>query len=503
MNHNDTLLHRMRRMAGILLHPTSLPGIYGIGDLGPEARKFVDFLQEAGQHLWQTLPVGPTGWFHCPYQCYSSFAGEPLLISPDLLAEEGLLSEEDLAQQPDFPADHVDFEAVAAYKKQLFDKAYSRFTKLEKRDPLYKEFEVFCDRESWLEDYAMFMAIRKSKDESHWLTWEKKYRRPTKSQKAVIQRELEQEIAYEKFLQWLFFRQWKALKKYANDHDVLLIGDIPIFVAEDSADVWADPQMFLLDKDGFPTVVSGVPPDYFSETGQRWGNPLYNWKQHKKTGYSWWIRRFETMFELSDIVRIDHFRGLESYWEIPADEKTALNGHWAPGPGDDFFKAIYDHFGEDIPIIAEDLGSITDEVRALRDRFGLPGMKILQFAFEDYDSAYLPYNQPYNSVCYTGTHDNDTTTGWYAKAPETVRDRVRRYMNTDGSQISWDFIRTCLGSPARFAIAPVQDLFCQGSEYRMNTPGVAEGNWAYRFREELLTQSIAERLRDMTHLFGR
>jgi 4-alpha-glucanotransferase len=503
MNHNDTLLHRMRRMARILLHPTSLPGIYGIGDLGPEARKFVDFLQEAGQHLWQTLPVGPTGWFHCPYQCYSSFAGEPLLISPDLLAEEGLLSEEDLAQQPDFPADHVDFEAVAAYKKQLFDKAYSRFTKLEKRDPLYKEFEVFCDRESWLEDYAMFMAIRKSKDESHWLTWEKKYRRPTKSQKAVIQRELEQEIAYEKFLQWLFFRQWKSLKEYANDHDVLLIGDIPIFVAEDSADVWAEPSMFLLDKDGFPTVVSGVPPDYFSETGQRWGNPLYNWKQHKKTGFAWWIRRFETMFELCDIVRIDHFRGLESYWEIPADEETALNGKWAPGPGADFFRAVFDHFGEDVPIIAEDLGTITDEVRALRDDFGLPGMKILQFAFEDYDSAYLPYNQPYNSVCYTGTHDNDTTAGWYEKASERVRDRVRRYMNTDGSQISWDFIRTCLGSPARFAIAPIQDLLCQGSESRMNTPGVAEGNWTYRFRSGLLTSDIAGRLREMTHLFGR
>ncbi len=503
MSKETSLLHRMRRMSGILVHPTSLPGRFGIGDLGPEAYAFVDYLAKAGQHLWQTLPLGPTGQFDCPYQCFSSFAGQTLLISPELLCREGLLSESDLDKTPDFPQDHVDYAAVREFKVELFEKAYQRFLSLPDDDKLVKSFNDFCDETPWLSDYAMFTAIRKSKEETHWLTWEKKYRKPTKSQKAVIARELEDEIRFESFLQWTFFRQWAALKQYANEHDVLFIGDLPIFVSGDSADVWAQPQMFQLDKDGFPTVVAGVPPDYFSKTGQLWGNPLYNWKQHKKTGFDWWLKRFETQFQLSDIVRIDHFRGLESYWEVPADAETALEGKWVDGPKDDFFLAVKDRFGDDLPIIAEDLGIITDEVRALRDRFGLPGMKILQFAFEDYDSAYLPYNQPYNSVCYTGTHDNDTTTGWYEKASEQVRDKVRRYMNTDGSQISWDFIRTCLGSPARFAIVPIQDLFCQGSDCRMNTPGVAEGNWAYRFPKHLLTSDIANRLRDMTELFGR
>ena len=349
----------------------------------------------------------------------------------------------------------------------------------------------------------MFMAIKKSKGGAHWLEWEKKYRKPTKSQKAVIEREFEDEILYEKFLQWTFCRQWSQLKAYANERDILLIGDIPIFVSGDSADVWAEPRLFQVDSDGFPTVVAGVPPDYFSATGQLWGNPLYDWKYHKKTNYEWWMERFKTQFLLSDIVRIDHFRGLESYWEIPADSETALNGKWVDGPKDEFFEVLIKTFGEEPPIIAEDLGIITDDVRALRDKFGLPGMKILQFAFEDEDSNYLPYNQPYNCICYTGTHDNDTTTGWYATASEKARDKVRRYMNTDASQVSWDFIRTCFGSPARFAIIPVQDLFCQGSDCRMNTPGKADGNWAYRMKKELLTSDVAKRLYDVTKLYGR
>ena len=274
-------------------------------------------------------------------------------------------------------------------------------------------------------------------------------------------------------------------------------------ISGDSADVWAEPRLFQVDSDGFPTVVAGVPPDYFSATGQLWGNPLYDWKYHKKTNYEWWMERFKTQFLLSDIVRIDHFRGLESYWEIPADSETALNGKWVDGPKDEFFEVLIKTFGEEPPIIAEDLGIITDDVRALRDKFGLPGMKILQFAFEDEDSNYLPYNQPYNCVCYTGTHDNDTTTGWYATASEKARDKVRRYMNTDASQVSWDFIRTCFGSPARFAIIPVQDLFCQGSDCRMNTPGKADGNWAYRMKKELLTSDVAKRLYDVTKLYGR
>lgn len=502
MNDKFSLLKRMRRLSGILVHPTSLPGKFGIGDLGPEAYRFVDFLQESGQHLWQTLPLGPTGGYNSPYQCFSSFAGQPLLISPELLKDEGLLTDADLSNVPHFSDEEVDFAAVGEYKKELFKKAFARFKELPEDNPLKSELALFCKSAHWLDDYAMFMAIKKSKG-AHWLEWEKKYRKPTKSQKAVIEREFEDEILYEKFLQWTFCRQWSQLKAYANERDILLIGDIPIFVSGDSADVWAEPRLFQLDSDGFPTVVAGVPPDYFSATGQLWGNPLYDWKYHKKTNYEWWMERFKTQFLLSDIVRIDHFRGLESYWEIPADSETALNGKWVDGPKDEFFEVLIKTFGEEPPIIAEDLGIITDDVRALRDKFGLPGMKILQFAFEDEDSNYLPYNQPYNCVCYTGTHDNDTTTGWYATASEKARDKVRRYMNTDASQVSWDFIRTCFGSPARFAIIPVQDLFCQGSDCRMNTPGKADGNWAYRMKKELLTSDVAKRLYDVTKLYGR
>ena len=488
MNDKFSLLKRMRRLSGILVHPTSLPGKFGVGDLGPEAYRFVDFLQEAGQHLWQTLPLGPTGGHNSPYQCFSSFAGQPLLISPELLLQEGLLAESDLSNVPAFPEEEVDFKAVQAYKEELFKKAFTRFKELPEESELKSELALFCKSSHWLDDYAMFMAIKKSKDGLHWLEWEKKYRKPTKSQKAVIERDLEDEILYEKFLQWTFFRQWSQLKAYANERDILLIGDIPIFVSGDSSDVWAEPRLFQVDSDGFPTVVAGVPPDYFSATGQLWGNPLYDWKYHKKTNYTWWMDRFKTQFLLR---------------EIPADSETALNGKWVDGPKDDFFETLIQSFGEEPPIIAEDLGIITDEVRALRDKFGLPGMKILQFAFEDDDSNYLPYNQPYNCVCYTGTHDNDTTTGWYASASEKARDKVRRYMNTDGSQISWDFIRTCFGTPARFALIPIQDLFCQGSEYRMNTPGKAKGNWTYRVKKELLTSDVAKRLYDVTKLYGR
>ena len=502
MNDKFSLLKRMRRLSGILVHPTSLPGKFGIGDLGSEAYRFVDFLQESGQHLWQTLPLGPTGGHNSPYQCFSSFAGQPLLISPELLKDEGLLTDADLSNVPHFSDEEVDFAAVGEYKEELFQKAFARFKELPEDNPLKSELALFCKSAHWLDDYAMFMAIKKSKGGVHWLEWEKKYRKPTKSQKAVIEREFE-DILYEKFLQWTFCRQWSQLKAYANERDILLIGDIPIFVSGDSADVWAEPRLFQVDSDGFPTVVAGVPPDYFSATGQLWGNPLYDWKYHKKTNYEWWMERFKTQFLLSDIVRIDHFRGLESYWEIPADSETALNGKWVDGPKDEFFEVLIKTFGEEPPIIAEDLGIITDDVRALRDKFGLPGMKILQFAFEDEDSNYLPYNQPYNCVCYTGTHDNDTTTGWYATASEKARDKVRRYMNTDASQVSWDFIRTCFGSPARFAIIPVQDLFCQGSDCRMNTPGKADGNWAYRMKKELLTSDVAKRLYDVTKLYGR
>ena len=501
----NTLLQALstRRLSGILMHPTSLPGAYGIGDLGPESYAFVDYLEQAGQHIWQTLPLGPTGQYNCPYQCYSSFAGQPLLISPDLLLKDGLLTEEDLADVPAFPEEKVDYAAVKEYKSELFQKAYTAFKELGEDSELLTLFDTFCQETEWLGDYTMFMAIKSAKEGSYWLEWEKKYRRPTKTQKAVIARELADEIRYQAFLQWLFFRQWDALKTYANEHGILLIGDIPIFVSPDSADVWAEPKMFQLDKDGYPKVVAGVPPDYFSKTGQLWGNPLYNWRYHKKTEYAWWMKRIAAQLKLSDIVRIDHFRGLESYWEVPADAETALEGRWKPGPGAAFFEKIQEVFGEEIPIIAEDLGIITDEVRALRDQFHLPGMNILEFAYEDENSAYLPYNQVKNSVCYTGTHDNDTIVGWYETASEKAKDKVRRYMNTDASSIHWDFIRTCLGSPARLAITPIQDVFGQGSEARMNVPGVAEDNWAYRAPKELFTEGTAAYLKSLCQLFGR
>ena len=499
-----SMVKHMKRLSGILMHPTSLPGDFGIGDLGPAAYEFVDFLEASGQHLWQTLPLGPVGSTGCPYQCLSSFAGNPLLVSPELLVKDGLLPKDALKDHPHFQEDKVDFARVTAYKESLFKQAYALFKERSSDDLLMKEFENYHSVAFvWLDDYAMFMALHKEMNDAWWLEWDKKYRRPTKAQKLAIAKEFEDQIMYEEFVQWLFFRQWSELKLYANEHGILLIGDIPIFVAADSADVWAEPRMFQLDKDGFPKVVAGVPPDYFSETGQLWGNPLYDWNYHKKTDYSWWMKRFSDQLYLSDIVRIDHFRGLESYWAVPADSETAVNGKWVPGPGDDFFLRIQKECGHDIPIIAEDLGIITDEVRALRDRFDLPGMTILQFAFEGEDSSYLPHNHTYNSVCYTGTHDNDTTAGWYASASEQARDKVRRYMNTDASQVSWDFIRTCFGSVARYAIVPVQDLLCQGSDCRMNVPGVAEGNWGYRLKKGMLTRDIAQRLLDITKLYGR
>lgn len=491
------------RLAGILMHPTSLPGRFGIGDFGPEAYAFVDFLEASGQHIWQTLPLTPTGFFNSPYQSYSSFAGQTLLISPDLLVKDGLLKEEDLDNVPDFKEERVEYTAVREYKESLYALSYQNFEALEDDDELVKEFEEFVSTCGRIYDYAMFMAIRKNQDGVLWNEWPKKYRKPTKAQKAKIAEELAEDISFELYQQWLFFRQWNDLKAYANEHGILIFGDVPIFSALESSDVWSDPQLFQLDSEGHPKVVAGVPPDYFSATGQLWGNPLYNWKKHKKEDFNWWMDRIAAQMKLCDLLRIDHFRGLESYWEIPAEAETAMEGKWVPGPGADFFEAMKEHFGENIPIIAEDLGIITDEVRDLRDKYDLPGMKILLFAFQDEESAYLPYNHIYNCVCYTGTHDNDTSRGWYDHASEKAKDKVRRYMNTDAYAINWDFIRTCFASPAKYAIVPIQDVFGQGSEHRMNIPGSADGNWSYRAKKSLFTQDTAKYLASLTQLFGR
>lgn len=492
------------RYAGVLLHPTSLPSPYGIGDLGPEAYAFIDFLADAGQHLWQTLPLTPTGFGNSPYQSYSAFAGQTLLISPDDLLEKGLLCDQLLLSCPQGDPRKVDYDAITPWKMQLLREAYETF--LHGDFPELKEsYETFCKEEAhWLYDYALFMACKDLHEGADWLSWEEPYQNPTPAFKKKLYEELPA-VDYYQFVQFLFYEEWSRLKEYANEKEVKLIGDMPIFVSLDSADVWANQHLFQLDSTGYPTVVAGVPPDYFSATGQLWGNPLYDWKTHKAEGYQWWIQRLRHQLRLSDYVRIDHFRGFEAYWEVPATEETAIHGKWIKGPGEALFAAFQKEFGTDIPIIAEDLGIITPEVEALRDTFHLPGMKILQFAFDGEDeSTYLPHQLvTTNCICYTGTHDNNTTRGWYDHASEYSRDKVRRYMNTDGGRIHWDFIRTALGSIATFAIYPLQDVLGLGEEARMNTPGVADGNWDWRYEKQQLHHGLAEELMRTTKLYGR
>ena len=489
-----------QRECGVLLPISSLPSKYGIGCFSKSAYEFVDQLKAAGQGCWQILPLGPTSYGDSPYQSFSTFAGNPYFISLEDLIEEGVLTEKE-CDAVDFGSreDDVDYEKIYKGRYKLLRKAYERSDI--SKNPDFVRFQQ--EQAHWLGDYALFMAVKDRFEGIPWTEWAEDIRLRWNNALDYYRKELYFEIEFQEYMQFKFYEQWAKLKAYANRRGIRIIGDIPIYVAMDSADTWANPGLFKLDENNEPTQVAGCPPDGFSATGQLWGNPLYRWDVHKNTGFEWWIKRLAHCFNMYDVVRIDHFRGLESYWEIPADSETALNGKWVDGPKDEFFEVLIKTFGEEPPIIAEDLGIITDDVRALRDKFGLPGMKILQFAFEDEDSNYLPYNQPYNCICYTGTHDNDTTTGWYATASEKARDKVRRYMNTDASQVSWDFIRTCFGSPARFAIIPVQDLFCQGSDCRMNTPGKADGNWAYRMKKELLTSDVAKRLYDVTKLYGR
>lgn len=495
------------RLSGLLVHPTSLPGPYGIGDFGPEAYHFIDTLKESGQKLWQVLPLGPVGPSNSPYQSYSSFAGEPLLISPDFLVRDGLLQQEDLYGIPQFPCDHVYYNEVRAYKRPLLEKACTNFKAFPQDHPLKESFDAFCEKErEWLDDYCMFMAISKANEDKPWYEWESGIRKGNKTAKAKWMKlpEVQEEYFYQSFLQFIFSKQWSELRAYANEQGIAIIGDIPIFVAANSSDVWANKKLFKLDKDGYPTVVAGVPPDYFSATGQLWGNPIYKWSVHKKDHYAWWMSRIRAQLAKYDYVRIDHFRGLDEYWEVPADAETALDGKWMPGPKAEFFEVMREEFGEDLPIIAEDLGIITDSVRELRDQFDLPGMKILQFAFENtQDNDYLPYNYPRNSICYSGTHDNDTSSGWYRCASEESKDKIRRYLSTDGSHISWDMIRCALSSVSRMAIIPIQDVFEEGSDRRMNIPGVPDGNWSYRYYKEQFHDGLKKGLREMSEIYGR
>ncbi len=484
------------RKSGILLHPTSLPGESGIGDMGQWAYRFIDFLAESGQTLWQILPLGPTGFGHSPYQAYSSVAGNPLLISLRALIDQGWLRAEDLQDIPRLPDHFVDFDAVIPSKKKLLKRAAAAFFQ-HGWSPLRQDFQRFCDEnKSWLNPFARFAALKEANGERAWIEWE---------QKTVA---ADQEILYHQFIQFEFFREWKAVKSYCNERGIKIIGDIPIFVAHDSADVWANPELFDLDDRGNPRNVAGVPPDYFSENGQRWGNPLYRWDVMENTGCSWWIERLKFMLNLVDIIRLDHFRGFEKYWEIPAGLKTAVEGRWVSGPGDRFFEVLQAALGR-LPFIAEDLGYITTEVHELRDRWGFPGMRVLQFAFgdESLENPHKPHNLIRNCVVYTGTHDNDTTAGWFtAKAGEqarTEREAALRYMGSDGTNAVRDFIRLALSSVADTAILPMQDVLGLGSEARMNLPATTGNNWRWRMREEDLKPELAAALREMNRIYGR
>jgi 4-alpha-glucanotransferase len=495
-----------RRTSGILLHPTSLPGPFGIGELGPQAIRFLDFLQAARQQWWQVLPLGPTGYGDSPYQSFSAFAGNPMLISIDQLLAQGLLSETDIDPPPQSSSHAVNFGAVIPYKTTILDRSFVRF-KSGHQPQHFAAFDAFCHaNSSWLDDYALFSAIKEAHGGAVWTDWDADI---ASRQPHAVERwkqDLADSVHRHKYLQYLFHTQWATVREEAHERGISLIGDVPIFVAHDSADVWARPDMFYLDDAGNPTVVAGVPPDYFSATGQLWGNPLYRWDRLKQEGYDWWIRRIKHALRSVDLIRLDHFRGFEGYWEVPASEDTAVNGRWMPGPGADLFKHLQMAFGqEELPLIAEDLGVITDDVIALREAFNLPGMKILQFSFSGgIAQMEAPYRYPRHCVVYTGTHDNDTSLGWLhnSSQPEE-RELALKYLGTDGSEFHWDFIRLALSSVANTAVVPLQDVLGLGSETRMNFPSRAEGNWRWRFDAEQLTPHITEKLAEMTRIYGR
>ncbi len=490
------------RSSGILLHPTSLPGPYGIGDLGPPAKRWIDFLSKTGTGLWQVLPLGPTGYGDSPYQTFSTFAGNPYLISPDILLQQDLLHANDLVNIPDFREDSVAYGDVIYWKLDVLNRSYNHFRYAGKK--LHKDAGLFYSQhQDWLDDYALFMALKEYHGGKSWTSWPPKYRDHDPDALNNFQEEQSFAIQRQKYFQYLFYQQWNDLRKYANDQGIQIIGDIPIFIAHDSADAWANRALFFLDENGEPTVVAGVPPDYFSKTGQLWGNPLYNWEHHAQDDFQWWIKRLQSVFSMVDIVRLDHFRGFAGYWEIPADAKTAERGRWVPGPGAAFLDRVLLEFGK-LPIIAEDLGEITPDVNKLRDRFHLPGMKILLFAFDSGESnIFLPHHYIENCIVYTGTHDNDTAVGWFKRIEEGERTFAQRYLKTSGEDIAWDLIKTAWASKAIFAIAPLQDLLSLDNQARMNYPGNPQGNWCWRFSETALTDNLKKKLSEVNYLYGR
>ena len=493
------------RSSGILLHPTSFPSRFGMGDMGIEAYRFIDFLVESDQQYWQVLPLGPTGYGNSPYSCYSAMAGNPLLINPELLRDNELLADEDFVNLPEFPLDYVDFERAIAVKVPLLKKACENF-KAKASSVQQKEFSGFCEsKENWLEDYALFMALKDNFGGVSWNNWEPEIARREPESLEKWRQQLNSEIYYYKYVQFEFFRQWTELKRYANLRDIKIIGDIPIYVAHDSADVWSHREIFCLDEaSGEPALMAGVPPDYFSSTGQLWGNPVYNWEKLQANNFEWWVERFEAIFAYVDVTRIDHFRGFDAYWAVKRGQETAMYGEWIKAPGTALLDLINQKFG-DLPIIAEDLGVITPEVVALRDRYEFPGMKILQFAFgAGPGDPFLPFNYDRNCVVYTGTHDNDTTVGWFNQLSNYERDEVLRYLGCiDPQGIHWSLIRMGWISIANMAIVPFQDLLGLGTDARMNFPGKAEGNWGWRYRPEALNREVGDRLKTMTYISGR
>lgn len=505
---------KFSRSSGVILHPTSLPGPYGIGDLGEQAYEYADFLEAAGQHIWQILPLVPTGYGNSPYAGLSAFAGNTLLINPDRLVKENLVSRSSLENAPRFAQDKVNFGKVIEFKERILKEAFSNYQKSPDTQ-LQADFLSFCQKNSyWLEDYALFSALKRKHNGAAWDQWEPKYARRKEEALEKAQDDLTDEILSEQFFQYLFFRQWTDLKKYCNKKDISIIGDMPIFVAFDSCDVWSNNHLFKMGKDGKPYAVAGVPPDYFSATGQLWGNPLYDWDVMAKDNYAWWVKRFEAMLEVVDVIRIDHFRGFAACWEIPAGQTTAEKGKWVPTPGTELFQVLVETF-EKLPIIVEDLGVITPDVEELRDKFEFPGMRILQMGFgAGSDNIDLPHNYVPHSVVYTGSHDHDTVIGWYkskegtgsTRAQEQIeleRDMCLKYLRSSGKSINWDFIETAFASVSLLAIVPMQDILGLGSNARMNLPASKDGNWAWRYKRDMMEPEITKRLKSITELYGR
>jgi len=497
---------KFERNAGILLHPTSLPGKYGIGDLGDDAFKFIDFLEKSGQKLWQVFPLGPTGYGDSPYQCFSAFAGNPNLISPDKLTEAGLLSASDLQNIPDHNPVSIDYGEIIEYKKSLLKKAFINF-KINFQS-YEKSYNSFCkENKLWLDDFALFMAAKEAHGGIVWKDWDSGLVLRQKKSLDEWTKKLADDIFYQKFVQYEFMKQWTSVKKYANEKGIKIIGDMPIFIAYDSSDLWANKELFTVDKEGNLETVAGVPPDYFSVTGQLWGNPLYRWKEMEKDDFLWMRNRFENLLKLVDIIRIDHFRGFEAFWEIPGDAETAVNGRWVKAPGHKLFKSIKKHLG-DIPILAEDLGVITPEVEKLRDDFGFPGMKILQFAFgTDMETKFLPHNFVQNCVVLTGAHDNDTTRAYFEKAKQDkngdIYEHLQKYLNYFGDNVVYELIRSAYASSANIVVIPMQDVMNLGGEARMNFPGKLGGNWMWRFMWSQIPEDLHLKFYGLAQLYER